>query len=183
MTHDSTPTDSPGISRALAHELASARRRLGLSARDVAARVGIDEAELAHLEAGIGGIGVALLCRLSDALGLVFEIAPGTGLTARSARPRGLTLADLHARREELLAIASRHGARDVRVIGSVARGQARPDSDVDFLVEMEPERTVLDLSGFILDLQQALGRKVDVIEVGAPSRTLDRLLSESVSL
>ena len=60
----------------------------------------------------------------------------------------GLTLEDLRARRDEILRIAAKHGAHNVRVFGLVARGQARPDSDIDFVVEFDPERTVLDLRG-----------------------------------
>jgi predicted nucleotidyltransferase len=96
------------------------------------------------------------------------------------ARP---TLADLQARRDEILRIAARHGAHDVRVFGSVARGQARPDSDVDFLVEFEPGRTVLDLSGLILDLQEALGREVNVVEVGRLAGLAERIEREAVPL
>jgi predicted nucleotidyltransferase len=99
--------------------------------------------------------------------------------------PRAPTLADLRRRREELLCIAAEHGAYDIRVFGSVARGQARPDSDVDFLVELYPGRTVLDLSGLILDLQDALGRRVDVVEIRRPasSAAAERILREAVPL
>src|ERR687896_2011524 len=76
------------------------------------------------------------------------------------------TLSDLRAQREEILRVAATRGARNVRVFGSVARRQARPDSDVDLLVDMEPGRTVLDLSELILDLREALGRDVDVVEI-----------------
>jgi uncharacterized protein len=93
------------------------------------------------------------------------------------------TLADLQARRNEILRIAANHGARRVRVFGSVARGQARPDSDVDFLVEFEPGRSVLDLSGLILDLQEALGRDVNVVEVGRLARLAERIEREAILL
>lgn len=65
--------------------------------------------------------------------------------------------------RAEILRIAAQHGARNVRVFGSVARGDASPDSDVDILVDLEPDRSLLDLSGLLLDLQDLLGCKVDV--------------------
>jgi uncharacterized protein len=93
------------------------------------------------------------------------------------------TLAGLRARREELLAVAQAHGASSLRIFGSVARGDARPDSDVDFLVELEPGRNLLDLSGLILDLQDALGHEVDVVEISKPSRTAGRILEEAVPL
>jgi predicted nucleotidyltransferase len=66
--------------------------------------------------------------------------------------------------REEILRIAARHGARNVRVFGSVARGEDRSDSDVDFLVEMDDERSLLDLVGLEQDLEELLRRKVDVL-------------------
>ena len=77
-----------------------------------------------------------------------------------------LTLETLRARRREILRVAERRGARNVRVFGSVARGEAGAESDVDFLVDMDPGRTVLDLSELILDLQEMLRRKVDVVEL-----------------
>jgi predicted nucleotidyltransferase len=66
--------------------------------------------------------------------------------------------------REEILRIAARHGARNVRVFGSVARGEDGSDSDVDLLVEMEDERSLLDLVGLEQDLEELLQRKVDVL-------------------
>jgi predicted nucleotidyltransferase len=95
----------------------------------------------------------------------------------------GLTLTDLRRRREEILRIAAARGARNVRVFGSVARGEARVDSDIDLLVEMEPGRTVLDLSELILDLEEALGRAVDVVEIRRASALAERIQGEAVSL
>jgi len=87
-------------------------------------------------------------------------------------------------KREEVLRIAERHGARNVRVFGSVARGEAMPDSDVDFLVDMEPGRSLLDLGGLLMDLQELLGRRVDVVtEQGLRSRVRERVLREAMPL
>ena len=68
------------------------------------------------------------------------------------------------AKREEILRIAARHGAHNVRVFGSVARGEAREDSDLDLLVDMEPGRSLLDHSELLQDLRELMGRKVDVL-------------------
>jgi predicted nucleotidyltransferase len=92
-------------------------------------------------------------------------------------------LAGLRARRDEILAIAAARGARRVRVFGSVARGGARPDSDVDLLVELERGRDALDLSELILDLEEALGRRVDVLQLRRPSPVTDRLEREAIPL
>ena len=90
----------------------------------------------------------------------------------------------LGSKREEILNLAERHGARNVRVFGSVARGEADPDSDVDFLVEMEAGRSLFDMGGLLMDLQQALGRKVDVVtECGLKPRIRAQVLKEAVPL
>jgi uncharacterized protein len=90
----------------------------------------------------------------------------------------------LQGKREEILAIAARHGARNVRVFGSVARGEADEKSDVDFLVEMEQGRSLLDMGGLLMDLQDLLGRKVDVVsERGIKARIRERVLKEAIPL
>ncbi|MBD2357892.1 nucleotidyltransferase family protein [Tolypothrix sp. FACHB-123] len=71
----------------------------------------------------------------------------------------------LKAHREEILQIAARYGAYNVRVFGSVARKEATPDSDVDFLIELEPQRTLLDQIALMQSLEELLKRKVDLIE------------------
>lgn len=63
--------------------------------------------------------------------------------------------------------IAKRHGVTDVWVFGSVSRGQNGPESDLDLLIRLEPSRTLFDLSGFRLDVQEALRQKVDVVTEG----------------
>jgi predicted nucleotidyltransferase len=87
----------------------------------------------------------------------------------------------LKDRREDILLIAAQHGAHNVRVFGSVARGEARPDSDVDLLVEMEAGRSLLDLGGLLMDLQTLLGREVDVVtDKGLRDRIRARVLREA---
>lgn len=75
-----------------------------------------------------------------------------------------LDLALLRERRREILRLAEEHGVRNVRVFGSVARGEAEPGSDVDLLVVMERDRSLLDLVGFKQDVEDLLGCKVDVV-------------------
>ncbi|HEX5416203.1 MAG TPA: nucleotidyltransferase family protein [Chloroflexota bacterium] len=74
------------------------------------------------------------------------------------------TLDEIRACRKEILRLAAARGATNVRVFGSVARGDATPQSDVDFLVNFEAGRTLFDVSGLILDLEEMLRRKVDVV-------------------
>lgn len=94
-----------------------------------------------------------------------------------------LDLDQLRARREEILGIAASHGAHNVAVFGSVARGDATSASDVDFLVEFDSNRTVLDLSTLILDLQEALGCPVDVVEIKRQTQTAAQVRREAVAL
>jgi hypothetical protein len=70
----------------------------------------------------------------------------------------------LRQKREEILGLCARYGARNVRVFGSVARGEANETSDIDLLVEFEPGRSLLDQAGLVFDLETLLGRKVDVV-------------------
>jgi uncharacterized protein len=80
--------------------------------------------------------------------------------------------------RSQILAIAEQHGAYNVRVFGSVARGEARADSDVDFLVDFLPHRNLLDRIALIQDLEELLGRKIDVAKLA----NLPDNMKESVS-
>ena len=90
----------------------------------------------------------------------------------------------LQERREDILRIAAQHGASNVRIFGSVARGEAKPDSDVDFLVELEPSRSLLDRVALIQDLEDLLGRKVDVAtDRGLRQCLRDRILNEALLL
>jgi predicted nucleotidyltransferase len=95
------------------------------------------------------------------------------------------TLAELTARRDELLAVARRHGARNLRVVGSVARGDADHESDVDFLVDLDAGRSLLDVSGLVIDLEDLLGCRVQVIREAGLRRpeVRQRLLAEAVAL
>jgi uncharacterized protein len=78
--------------------------------------------------------------------------------------------------------VTERHGARSVRVFGSFARGDAGPDSDLDLLVEAGPETTPWFPGGIVADLEEALGRRVDVVTLNGLSPDLrDRVIEESV--
>jgi predicted nucleotidyltransferase len=90
----------------------------------------------------------------------------------------------LKEKRDEILQIAARRGARNVRVFGSVARGEANERSDIDFLVDMEPGRSLLDMGGLLMDLRELLGRNVDVVtERALKLRVRERVRRESVAL
>ncbi len=90
----------------------------------------------------------------------------------------------VNSKREEIRALAARRGARNVRIFGSVARGQAGPDSDLDLLVDLEPGRTLLDMGRLLMDLQDLLGVRVDLVEQeGLSPLFRQRVLREVVAL
>ena len=90
----------------------------------------------------------------------------------------------LHTKREEILRIAAKYGAYNVRIFGSVARGEADEQSDIDFLMNMEPGRSLFDLGGLLSDLEDLLGCNVDVVtEDGPRDRIRDRVLKEAIAL
>ncbi len=90
----------------------------------------------------------------------------------------------LHNHRDEILQLAAKYGAYNVRIFGSVAREEADADSDVDFLVEMESGKTLFDLGGLLMDLQDLLSCRVDIVtEKGLRKRMRERVLQEAKSL
>ena len=90
----------------------------------------------------------------------------------------------LKAKRDEILRVCAKYGARNVRVFGSVARGEADEQSDIDLLVEFEPNRSLLDHAGLWVELQELLGVKVDVVsERGLKPRIRQRVLQEAIPL
>ncbi len=87
----------------------------------------------------------------------------------------------LKSRREEILKLAAQPGAYNVRVFGSVVRGEAGPQSDVDFLVDLEPDRSLFDVGGLLMDLQALLGREVDIVTEKALHWYIrDRVMAEA---
>lgn len=88
----------------------------------------------------------------------------------------------LKEKRGEILRVASKYGVRSVSVFGSLARGEADAASDIDFLVELEPGRSLLDLGGMQFELEALLGCRVDVVtERGLKARIRERVLKEAV--
>jgi predicted nucleotidyltransferase len=87
-------------------------------------------------------------------------------------------------KREAILRIATQYGASNIRVFGSVARGEAGPESDIDVLIHLEPGRSLLDIVAIKQDLEELLRRKVDVLTESSISPYLrDRILKEAIEL
>jgi predicted nucleotidyltransferase len=99
----------------------------------------------------------------------VIEMSPLRGLVA--------------ARREQVLAVAARHHANRVRLFGSVARGDDRPDSDIDLLVDFSQDSSLFDLIRMTRELEELLGHSVDVVSTGGLKERDQHILSESIDL
>jgi uncharacterized protein len=138
--------------------LRQARLDAELSQAALARAAGTSQAAVARYESGATEPALKTLERLLAACGrrLVLDAEPATALRALSASV-------VNEKRRELLALARRHGARNVRVFGSTARGEAGPKSDVDLLVELDSGRTLLDLIALRREATALLGRQVDV--------------------
>ncbi len=90
----------------------------------------------------------------------------------------------VHLHRDEILKVAESHGARNVRIFGSVARGQADEKSDIDFLVDLDPGRSLFDLGGILHHLQALLNHSVDVVPADClKKRIRERILKEAMLL
>lgn len=88
-----------------------------------------------------------------------------------------MTLNDLRKQSEHIKIIAQKHGAGNIRVFGSISRGEEGPDSDIDFLVDFEEDRSLFDLVGLKLELEELLGHKVDLVT----ERAMHHLISAKV--
>ena len=97
---------------------------------------------------------------------------------------RTITLEELRCQKDRIVALAERHGAHNVRVFGSLARGQANPESDVDLVVDFERGRSLMDHGELMMDLEEVLGGRVDVVsERGLRDRFRARVLADAVPL
>jgi len=95
-----------------------------------------------------------------------------------------MTLEDLLRVKQSILGVAKKHGASNVRIFGSVVRGEATNTSDIDVLVDLEPNRSLFDHAALAIELEALLGCKVDVVtEKGLKSRIKERVLKEAVAL
>jgi len=93
-----------------------------------------------------------------------------------------ITLEYIKRNREEILAIARSHGASNVRVFGSVARGESDQKSDIDILVDLDPGRSLFDLGGLLFDLREYFETEVDVVtEKGLRNRIRERVIDEAI--
>jgi predicted nucleotidyltransferase/DNA-binding XRE family transcriptional regulator len=158
-----------------------ARGAAGLSQRELAKIAGTSQPAIVRYERGTSVPTLTTLDRLLEACGrrVVLSAEPVIGLATKDT-----PLAQrLRRHRDELIAASRSHGAHDVRVFGSVARREDRPDSDIDLLVDLEPGRTLLDLVAFGREASEILDIPVDVATPDMLPDRARRARSESVTL
>jgi hypothetical protein len=164
--------------------LRRARTAARLSQTDLARRAGVAQSVISAYETDSREPGLETLIRLVEATGhqLVLEIVP--------APQRTLGLPDtplgrrLRRHRRAIVEVARRRGAHNVRVFGSVARGQDDSDSDIDLLVDLDPDQSLVGLAGLRRELAELLGVDVDIVPANAlKAKMRNEALAEAVPL
>jgi predicted nucleotidyltransferase len=145
-------------------ELSRLRREAALSQRELAALTGVPQPNIAAYESGRRRPTAETLERLGTVL-------------------RVPSLERVRASRERILEVAVRRRVSDVRVFGSVARGDATAGSDVDLLVHPAPDASLFDLAGFMAEVAELLGLHVDVVSDRGTGPVIDRIRTEAVAL
>ncbi len=152
------------------------REQAGVSQTELAERSGVVQSAISDYERGKKEPAFSTLQRLATAVDLDVKVSFSPTSSAR-------TLASLRRRRGAILETCRRHGASNPRVFGSTAKGTARPDSDIDLLVDLESGRTLFDVAALHDDLETLLGRDVDVLTSGSVKGRLAHVDNEAVPL
>jgi predicted nucleotidyltransferase/DNA-binding XRE family transcriptional regulator len=153
-------TSDPQTAGALLRE---ARRRAGISQVELGARAGVTQSVISAYESGHRQPSLPTLSTLIEAAGceLVTEVRPHGQRLEKLSGPVGQRL---RRRRRDVIAAAAAHGVSGLHVFGSVARGEDRPDSDVDLLAKLPPRMSLFRLGRLQAELEEILGTKVDLV-------------------
>lgn len=172
----------------LASTIRHARTNAGLTQAALAARAGTSQPALARYEAGANLPTLPTLERLLSACGRRLEIQtplatqPSSSTSIRGQL--GSQAGELRRRRRRLLDAADKHGVNKLRVFGSLARGEAKASSDIDLLVDLKPDRTLIDLAAFRREATEILNMPVDVATVDMlKKRIRDEVLDEALPI
>lgn len=146
--------------------LRRARAAAGISQAELAARAGVAQSVISAYEAGHRQPALPTLAKLIEAAGcdLVVDVLPLPGQLSRLSGPVGRRV---RRRRRDIIAAAAAHGVTNLRLFGSVARGQDRPDSDVDLLADLPPGMGLFGLGRVQDELEVIVGAKVDLVPAG----------------
>lgn len=142
--------------------LRQARQRAGLSQVKLAAKAGVTQSVISAYESGHRQPSLPTLVALIEATG--YELAATVRRPGRLSQLSGPVGRRVRRRRHDLVAAAAAHGVHRLRLFGSVARGQDRPDSDVDLLADLPPGMSLFGLARLQADLEAVLGSRVDLV-------------------
>lgn len=174
MVQPSIPRSSKQVGR----RIAEARRWAKVSQASLAAAVSLERSAISKIESGTRSLGSLELTRIARHLGRSLEWFVSEQVSAEHPAQT------VQRNRNTILRIVRKHGGNSVRVFGSVARGDAGPESDIDLLVEMDPGSGLLAQAAMLLALERALGCDVDLVTPqGLTERIRERVLREAVPL
>ena len=142
--------------------LRQARQRAGMSQAELAARAGVTQSVISAYESGHRQPSLPMLAALIEATG--FELATAVRLPRPLKMLSGPVGRRVRRRRRDLVAAAAAHGVSGLRVFGSVARGEDRPDSDVDLLADLPPGMSLFGLARLQAELEGIVGTRVDLV-------------------
>ena len=161
-----------------------ARRRAGLSQTELARRAGVAQSVISAYEADRREPGLGMLTKLIEAAGHELVVDARPSATLRRGIPDTRLGRRLRRRRRAVIDAATRRGGHNVRVFGSVARGDDTNTSDIDILVDLDSGVGLVGLVGLGRELTELLGADVDVVPGDALKRGIrDRVLAEAIPL
>jgi len=164
--------------------LKEARQRAGLSQAELARRAGVVQSVISAYESGKREPGMGMLTKLVEAAGHQLRVEAVAVAGASPGLPATAIGRRLRQRRKKLISTAARRGARNIRVFGSVARGSETEASDVDLLVDLDPDVGLLALVALERELAVVLGRDVDVVPAESLKPALvSRIMAEAIPL
>jgi len=161
-----------------------ARQRAGLSQTELARRAAVAQSVISAYETDRREPGLAMLTKLVEAAGhdLVVDVRPSASL--RRGLPDTPLGRRLRRHRRAVIDTAARHGAANVRVFGSVARGEDTEHSDIDLLVDLSIDVGAVGLAGLTREIGEIVGVEVDVVPAASLKPAVrDRALAEAVPL
>lgn len=161
-----------------------ARRRSALTQAELARRAGTRQSAVSAYETGKREPSISTLQRLLAAAGFDLQLQITESSVASKRLPTSLLAQRLEARRDDVIATIERYGGRNVRVFGSLARGNATPESDLDLLVDLPPQTGILTLGRIARDVEAIMGLETEVVPTASLRAAVrDHVLAEAIPL
>jgi len=161
-----------------------ARRKVGMSQSELARRAHVSQPVVSAYERGHREPGLPMLAKLVEATGQRLQVDVVAGDGGVRGLPDTAMGRRLRRKRRAVIDVASRRGASNLRVFGSVARGDDTEASDIDLLVDLAPHVGLVELAGLTRELEELLGRSIDVVPASGLKAGLEpKALQEAIPL